>query len=248
MHRLDPRTKLACWFLFMVAVFVISNVVTIILFLLVVLLHFPLAKLPIRHFWGNVKVFFWLYAITFSLHLFFHPGNALFQLPWLGWEVTAEGIAAGVLFTVRISVLISLSFILMAVTTPQDLTDALGRLLAPLERLRIPISEVALMLSITLRFLPILMQEAFKIQRAQIARGADLEGSWIGRIKKSLPMILPLFSGALKKADDLAVALEARGYRGAEGRTRLVELRVRHRDYIALASTSVLLIAFFMFR
>ena len=248
LHSLDPRTKLICALLFMIAVFFISNIGGIVLFLLLVVSLYPLAKIPLRFLWGNIRVFLWLYAVTFFIHVFLHPGDALVRLPLLGWEVTAEGIAAGVLFTVRIAILVSLSALLMSVTMPQDLTDGIEKLLRPLERLKVPVSEGALMVSIALRFVPILMQEAVKIQRAQMARGADLEGGWMVRIKKSLPMILPLFSGALKKADDLALALEARAYRGGRGRTQLAVLRMTGRDLSALALATGITLGFAFLR
>ncbi len=245
-HRLDPRSKLICALLLMVAVFTIGSIIGIVLFMFLSMALFLLADIPLRLFWNNLRMFFLLYAITFAIHLFFHPGNAIIQLPLLGWEITLEGIRAGILFTVRIAVLISISTLLMSVTTPQDLTDGLEKLFRPLTGLRVPVSEGALMISIALRFVPILMQEAVKIQQAQVSRGADMEGSWIVRIRKSLPMILPLFAGALKKADDLALALEARGYRGGKGRTKLIELRIQQRDVTALFLTCAIFLSFLL--
>lgn len=224
----------------MLGVFTVQRIICIVLLFGVISVLFPLAGIPLRVLWRNTRAFFWLYAITFLIHLFFHPGRVLLTLPLVEWGITFEGIEAGVLFTVRIAVLVSLSLLLMSVTTPQELTDGLERLLRPLSRFNVPVNEGALMVSIALRFVPILTQEALKIQRAQSARGADLEGSWLVRIRKSLPMILPLFSGALKKADDLALALEARAYRGGQGRTQMIELKISIRDLLAFALTAAL--------
>lgn len=248
LHRLDPRTKLICALLLMIAVFFVNDVASIVVFLVLTIALFPVADLSLRFFWGNVRVFIWLYAITFFIHLFFHPGKALFSVPFLGWSITEEGLSAGALFTIRIAVLVSLSNLLMAVTMPQDLTDGMERLFRPLTRLGIPVGEGALMISIALRFVPVLMQEAEKIQKAQMARGADLEGSWMIRVRKSLPMILPLFAGALKRADDLALALEARAYQGGEGRTRLVELRYALRDFSGLLVVVLFAAGIFLLR
>jgi energy-coupling factor transport system permease protein len=129
----------------------------------------------------------------------------------------------------------------MLVTTPQDLTDALEVLLKPLSRIKIPVNESALIISLALRFVPILVSEAHKIRQAQLARGADLEGWWLVRIKKSVPMVLPLFASALKRADTLALALEARGYRFGSGRCRMIELRFRRIDGVAILATFVLI-------
>lgn len=247
LHRLDPRTKLLCTLAWMLVIFRIEQVSGILVFLLLTILLFPLARLPLHRFWRNVRAFFWLYGITFFIHLFFHRGQPVWVVPGLGWIITAEGIQAGILFTVRIAILITISNFLMAVTTPQDITDGLEKLFRPFARFGVPVGEIALMISISLRFVPILWEESDKIRKAQISRGADLEGSWILRIRKTIPMVLPLFAGALKRADDLAMALEARAYRGGEGRTQMISLRMSFRDYLAFLATAVLVLAFWIY-
>lgn len=228
----------------MIAVFAVRDPLAMAALFIITAALYAGGQIPFSSFWGNLRAFFWLYVITFTIHLFLHPGNALWQLPLVGWEVTTQGLTAAVLFTLRIAVLVSVSTLLMAVTTPQDLTDGLERMLKPLARWKLPVSEGALMVSITLRFVPILIQEAQKIQQAQTARGADLEGSWIVRLRKIIPMILPLFFGALRKADHLAVALEARGYRGGAQRTHLYTLRFKTVDWLILCFTAALTFAF----
>jgi energy-coupling factor transport system permease protein len=248
MHRLDPRTKLLCSLVLMGALFAINRLdVMVCLFLGIALLYF-FAEIPPRLFWGNLLIFFWLYLITFCLHCFMHPGLVLLKIPVVGWTITQEGVHAGLLFSLRVGVLIALSSLLMSVTMPQELTDGLEKLLSPFKKIGIPVSEGALMISIALRFVPILVEEAEKIRRAQQARGADLEGSLPIRLKKTLPMILPLFSSALKKADDLALALEAKGYRGGAGRTQLVLLKLSYQDLIALFVTISVTFTIFYFR
>ncbi|MCX6639291.1 MAG: energy-coupling factor transporter transmembrane component T [bacterium] len=248
LHRLDPRSKLLGSLVLMVALFAVTKISVIILFLFGVMILYIPARIPLRMFWGNVRVFAWLYLITLLIHLFLHPGQALFTLPVLGWTVSVEGLYAGILFSIRIAILVTLSSLLMSVTTPQELTDGLERLFSPLTRLKVPVSEGALMISIALRFVPILLEEADKIRRAQLARGADLDGVLPVRIKKSLPMILPLFSGALKKADDLALALEARGYRGGQGRTQLVVLHFSVTDALVLVFALIIAALLFILR
>jgi energy-coupling factor transport system permease protein len=239
---MDPRAKFICTLILMITIFAVKQPVTMIALLIASGLAYNIGGVSIASFWKNLKAFFWLYIITFTLHLFLHSGDSLFQFPVLGWVITFQGLEAAVLFTARIAVLISLSTLLMAVTTPQDLTDGLERLLKPLHHLKVPVSEGALMVSLALRFVPILTQEAQKIQAAQKARGADLEGSWIIRLHKTLPMILPLFAGALRRADNLAVALEARGYRGGANRTHLMAMKFGVRDWSAFIVSLVLAI------
>jgi len=246
LHHLDPRTKIICMLLFLAATFAVGSVLWIAAFFLIVVLLFILGGISLQIFWRNIRLFIWLYAVTFIIHLFIHPGDMLFRVPLTGWTATQQGVQFGVLFTVRIAVLLSLSTLLMLVTTPQDITDGLERLLKPLSKLKVPVGEIALMISIALRFVPTLMEEAARIQKAQAARGADLEGSGLKRLRKSIPMILPLFSGALKKADNLALALEARGYRGGRNRTKLIELKYRNCDLFSLVSVLIFTISVYI--
>ncbi|MBU0518931.1 energy-coupling factor transporter transmembrane protein EcfT [bacterium] len=239
-HRLDPRTKLLCVLALMLTVFVVSTIPWMAgIFLLSVIL-FPCAGIPFGTMAAYLRSFAWLYLITFVFHLVFHDGRVIFNIPVLPLAVTVEGFFAGTLFTIRIAVLINLSMLLMAVTTPQDLTDGLERMFAPLRFLKIPVSEGALIVSIALRFVPILMQEARQIRAAQLSRGADFDGPWLVRVRKTLPMLFPLFMGALQRADDLAVAMEARGYQSGSKRTRLIELKFRAVDLAAIVLFSCL--------
>ncbi len=242
LHRMDPRAKFIAALTLMITIFAVERPIVMIALLILTGLAYRLGDVSLSSFGKNLRAFFWLYVITFVLHLFLHSGDPLWRIPVLGWAITVPGLEAAVLFTARIAVLVSLSTLLMAVTTPQDLTDGLERLFKPLQRLKVPVSEGALMVSIALRFVPLLLQEARKIQAAQKARGADLEGSWLTRLPKILPLILPLFAGALRKADNLAVALEARGYRGGAERTHLQSMKFGVRDWLGLAFSLVLAI------
>ncbi len=233
LHRLDPRTKMLCAILLMLGDFLIINLPAMILFFILVSWLFPLARIPWKTFWSNLATFAWFYALTFVIHLFFHPGQELLRIPALGWIITAEGVKAGFLFSIRIAALVSLSALLMALTTPQDLADGLERMLRPLARFKVPVAEGALLISIALRFVPVILEEAEKIRLAQISRGANLDSGRWPRIQKYLPMMIPLFAGALRRADNLALALEARAYRGGNHRTQLVELRLHLLDIYA---------------
>lgn len=248
LHRLDPRTRLLGTLVLIAAAFVIGRIPVILIFFALTASLYPLGRIPINVFLGHLKSFFWLYAITFLIHLLFHPGQKQIFLPIIGGLVSREGLEAGVLFTVRIAALVSLSTLLLAITTPQDLTDGLERLLRPLSRFGVPVSEGALTISIALRFVPVLLDEGEKIRRAQISRGADLEGSRIARLRKVPPLVIPLFASALKRADDLAQALEARAYKGGTGRTRMIEMQFGFWDVAALGITLAIAAGFWIWR
>ncbi|TKJ40258.1 transporter [candidate division LCP-89 bacterium B3_LCP] len=247
LHRLDSRTKIVCSLMLMLTVFFIGNVVAIVLFLFLSILLFPAAKIPLHLFWRYVTAFKWLYLITFLIHLFFHSGHEILRIPLIGLAVTTEGITAGILFTVRIAVLVLVSTILMAVATPQELTDGLEKIFRPLKFFGLPVSEGALVVSIALRFVPILMQEAKEISKAQAARGVELEGSRIAVIRNMLPMVFPLFAGALKKADDLALALEARAYRCGGKRTQMLTRNPALHDFTAISVVTITAVLFILY-
>jgi energy-coupling factor transport system permease protein len=235
LHRLDPRARLVCALALIATSFVIADIGAILLFLALTTALYPLGRLPLRVFWRHLKAFSWLYAITFLIHLIFHPGHKLIDLPIVGQFLSLEGLQAGMLFTVRIAALISISTLLLTLTPPQDMTDGLERMFRPFSRLGLPVSDGALTISIALRFVPVLLEEGVKIRRAQMARGADLEGLWLKRMRSIPPLVIPLFASALKRADDLAAALEVRAYRGGSGRTRMTQMRFSLRDIMALA-------------
>ena len=182
----------------------------------------------------NVMAFMPLFIITFSIHFLGHKGEALFEIPVVHWVATLEGLAAGILFTMRMISLILILGLFLALTAPQDLTDGLEKLARPLARMGLPVSQGALIVSMAFRFVPILAEEADRIRRAQISRGAPLEGWTVFRLHRLVPIVLPLFVAALKRADDLALALEARGYRGGQGRTQMTELRFKAGDAAAI--------------
>ncbi len=234
LHRLDPRSKLFCLLILLVAAFAAGSLVQLAVLLISLLLLFIVSRFSMTRVFRSVLVFAPLFIITFAIHFFGHSGQTLFEIPVVRLVATVEGLLAGVLFTLRMIGLILILGLFMALTVPQDLTDALERLARPLARLGLPVSQGALTISIALRFIPILAVEADRIRRAQASRGASLEGVAIFRLHRLVPLLLPLFAGALKRADDLALALEARGYRGGVGRTQMQELRFRAGDASAI--------------
>ena len=231
-HRLDPRTKLLWVVLFIVGLFQANGWAGYALVLLVTALVMALGHIRPKNIFKGLKPMLFIIILTAALNLFYTSGTPVRP----GWIVTWEGIARAVKMILRIVLLIAGTFLLTYTTSPMALTDGMERLLSPLKKLHFPVHEMTLMMSMALRFIPTLIEETDKIMSAQKARGADFEnGSLIQRAKALLPILVPLFVSAFRRADELAVAMESRCYHGGEGRTRLKQLVMARRDWIALA-------------
>lgn len=233
-HRLDPRTKLVGLLIFIIGVFFAD---TFPLFALVYAFGFGvilLSHVPIGKVLKSIRGILVLLILTGILNMLFTPGDTiLWHWGWL--VITKEGVIKGGLMMLRLIALIAFSSILTLTTTPISLSDGVEHLLKPLRRFRFPVHEFAMMMTIALRFIPILMEEADKIMKAQRSRGGDLRtGSIAQRLKGIVAIMIPLFFNALKRADDLAVAMEARCYQGGEGRTSIRELHWAVRDTLAI--------------
>ena len=238
-HRLDPRTKLLLVVLFIVALFQAKGWVAYGVLALTVAVCMTLSHISARNIFKGLKPMIFILALTGVLNIFYTGGTPI--LP--GWIITWEGIARAIQMVLRIVLLITGTFLLTYTTSPIALTDGLELLLNPLKKLRFPVHEMTIMMSMALRFIPTLIEETDKIMSAQKARGADFEtGSLMDRAKALLPVLVPLFVSAFRRADELAVAMESRCYHGGEGRTRMKQLILKGRDYIALA-LGVLLLA-----
>lgn len=246
LHRMDPRSKLILIFMFVCVVFVANNALTYGTLLLYTFVMAFSSKVPIRFILGGLKPVLWLIVFTFLLHLFLtKDGELLFQWGW--FTVYEGGVRMGVFISLRFFLLILMTSLLTLTTTPIEITDGLETLLGPLKRLNFPVHELALMMSISLRFIPTLMQETDKIMKAQTARGVDFSSGPIKeRIKAIIPLLVPLFISSFKRAEELAVAMEARGYKGGEGRTKYRQLSWQALDTVMLlllvAVTAVLVI------
>ena len=239
-HRLDPRTKLILVIVFIVALFQANSWPGYGLVTLAALGSMALAKIKPGTMFKGVKPMLFIIALTALLNIFYTAGTPV--LP--GWIITWEGIARAVQMILRIVLLISGTFLLTYTTSPIALTDGLELLLGPLKKLHVPVHEMTIMMSMALRFIPTLISETDKIMSAQKARGADFEtGSLFQRAKALLPILVPLFVSAFKRADELAVAMESRCYHGGEGRTRMKQLKMETRDWAALALGVLLLAA-----
>lgn len=239
-HRLDPRTKLIAVFLYIVSLFLCKFFVTYGIMFVALCLCIKLSKVPLKSILGGLKPVLLIVTITAALNLFYTPGEHVLAKIWL-FTITMEGIFAAIFMVFRIMMLIAGTFLLTYTTSPILLTDGLEALLNPLKKIKVPVHELAMMMSIALRFIPTLIEETDKIMSAQRARGADFEtGSLIQRAKALIPLLVPLFISSFRRADELAVAMECRCYRGGEGRTRLRQLKYRNIDRVALVFFVVL--------
>ena len=237
-HRLDPRTKLLLVVLFIVALFQAKGWVAYGILTLTVAVCMTVSHISARNIFKGLKPMIFILALTGVLNIFYTGGTPI--LP--GWIITWEGIARAIQMVLRIVLLITGTFLLTYTTSPIALTDGLELLLNPLKKLRFPVHEMTIMMSMALRFIPTLIEETDKIMSAQKARGADFEtGSLMDRAKALLPVLVPLFVSAFRRADELAVAMESRCYHGGEGRTKMKQLILKGRDYIALALGILLL-------
>jgi energy-coupling factor transport system permease protein len=245
-HRLDPRSKLLFVFFYIAVVFLANNVVTYGLLTFYTFLLLFLSNIPVKFILNGLKPILWLILFTFILHLFFtKQGEVVFQWGWLTFY--EEGIRQGIFISLRFLLLILVTSLLTLTTSPISITDGLESLLGYFKRWKFPVHELALMMSISLRFIPTLMQETEKIMKAQVARGADFtHGSIKDRLKAIVPLLIPLFVSSFKRAEELAVAMEARGYRGGEGRTKYRQLQWKWTDSVALITLAVLAIILFV--
>lgn len=231
-HRLDPRVKLVATFAFIISLFLVKNLVGYIIAALFLALCIKLSNVPPKFIFRGMKTIFFLLFITMVFNLFLTPGTELFSI----WKltITVEGLKMAGMMAIRLVFLITGSSLMTLTTTPNNLTDGLEKLLRPLKLFKVPVHEISMMMSIALRFIPILMEETDKIMKAQMARGADFEsGSLINRAKSLVPLLVPLFISAFRRANDLAMAMEARCYRGGDGRTKMKPLIYQKRDRLA---------------
>ncbi|NMB26546.1 MAG: energy-coupling factor transporter transmembrane protein EcfT [Tissierellia bacterium] len=237
-HRLDPRIKILIIIMFIASLFFIVSFYPYILILGFILLTIRLSKVPIRYVLKGLKPLMFIISITFLINIFFTKGEVLFLLGPL--TITKEGLSQGIFMALRLIFLITGTSLLTLTTSPISLTDGIEKLLSPLKRIGIPAHELAMMMTIALRFIPTLLEETDKIMKAQMARGADFEsGNIINRAKNLVPLLVPLFINAFRRADELAIAMEARCYRGGEHRTRLNELKLKKQDILTVSIMAI---------
>lgn len=232
LHRMDPRTKLFGTMVFIISLFLADNIWGYLIATLFLAGAIRASRVPFSFMVRGLKAILFLLLISVSFNLFLTDGQELFRLGFL--KVTREGLRMAGFMAVRLIYLVVGSSIMTLTTTPNQLTDGLEKSLGFLKRVGVPIHEISMMMSIALRFIPILVEETDKIMKAQMARGADFEsGNLIQRARSMVPILVPLFISAFRRATDLAMAMEARCYHGGEGRTKMKPLRYAARDYMA---------------
>lgn len=242
-HRMDPRLKICLTIFFIVLIFCSGNFVNIALVCGVIFGAMAVSRVPAKIYLKSLKPILFIVVFTFVLNLFYGTGEPLVELGFV--KITMNGILNSILIAVRIVALILISSVLTFTTSPTQLTDAIERLLKPLALLKVPVHEFAMMMTIALRFVPTLLEETDKIMSAQKARGADMEsGGLTQRIKALIPVLIPLFVSAFRRAYDLATAMESRCYNGGAGRTKMKILKVGKIDYVTCALCAVFLAGF----
>ena len=232
-HKLDPRTKIAMMILYIAMTFLVKDI----WFLTIPFVYLVLAGISLRYILNSLKPIRFLLVLMFLLNLFFTKGETV----WLDlrfWQLTGEAVLQSFFLSIRIVLLVAGASMLTLTTSPIALTDGLEKLLTPLKIFHFPAHELAMMMTIALRFVPTLMDESEKIRNAQMSRGADFEsGNVFKRVKSMIPILIPLFVSSFRKADDLAIAMESRCYHGGDGRTRMHQLKFRKEDLFAILIT-----------
>lgn len=231
MHRMDPRTKIMATFIYIISLFIFTNKYVYILALAILLIGKIFSNVPMKFILRGMRPIIVLLLFTACFNLFLVDGDIL--VSWWIIKISKQGLRIAAYMVTRLILLIFSSSILTLTTTPSNLTDGLEKVLAPLKIFKVPVHEIAMIMAIALRFIPILLEETDKIMKAQLARGADFEtGNIFRKAKALIPMLIPLFVSAFRRANDLAMAMEARCYRGDKGRTKMKPLRYSGRDYI----------------
>ncbi len=240
LHRLDPRVKIMGSFVMIVVLFIVNNLVGYAFVALVTSLMIASSHVPFKMIYRGIKPLIYILFFTLILHTFMNPGRLIFSLGPL--TATWEGLQKGFYMSLRLLLLIIATSLLTYTTSPIELTDGVERLLRPFQRFGVPAHELAMMMTIALRFIPTLLEEAEKIMKAQKARGADFEsGNILQRAKSLIPLMVPLFVSSFRRADELAIAMEARCYRGGKNRTRMKQLSIGKDDYVAMVELSLII-------
>ena len=230
-HRLDPRTKLFATMIFIISLFIADDIVSYIISSVVLAVVLLASKVPLKFMFRGLKSVILLLLMSVGFNMFLTPGEVIWK--FYIFTVTREGLRMAVFMGLRLIYLVLGSSVLTLTTTPNALTDGMEKGLGFLKRFSVPVHEIAMMMSIALRFIPILLEETDKIMKAQMARGADFtSGGIIARAKAMIPLLVPLFISAIRRATDLAMAMEARCYHGGEGRTKMRPLKYKSADYV----------------
>jgi energy-coupling factor transport system permease protein len=234
LHRLDPRTKLAVGLLLMIVLFLVKTLPGLASLLLFTLLLYRIGKLDPVLALKSIRPFLWLFGLTLILHAFWTPGGQAWRVPGTGVLVSKTGLRQGFFYALRMADLMALAGLFTLTTSPMSFADALERLLSPFRRVGLPVHELAMMMSISIRFIPILIEETERIRQAQLSRGADFGGNLVRRIRGIVPVFVPLLVSSFHRANDLALAMDSRCYHGGSGRTCYHVLKMRASDWSAI--------------
>ena len=241
-HRLDPRTKFIAMLILLTGVVSSLDFIHLFAYLLLFIAAVLGSRLPFGLLLRNLKPFLWLFVLTVVFHLFFTSGESAFRVPGVGLSVSGRGAVTGAVYSIRLALLILYAALFTLTTSPIEMTDALEKLLAPLRRIRLPVHEIVMMLTLSLRFVPTLIEEAQRLMNAQRSRGASFTGGPLRRARSVVPLIVPLFVSAFRRADDLALAMDARCYSGGQGRTAYKRLSYNRSDICLLCFCVAVLI------
>lgn len=234
-HRLDPRTKIIWTFFYIILLFFMKTAVGFAAFIVLTAVIIALTKIKVKYILRGIKPVLFLLIFTSLINIFMTGETPLFKIWFL--TATKEGVIFAALMALRLVLLVAGTSLLTFTTSPISLTDGIERLMSPFSKIGVPAHAIAMMMTIAIRFIPTILEETDKIMKAQKARGADFEsGSIVSRARAMTPILIPLFISAFRRADELAIAMECRCYRGGEGRTRLHELKMKKRDIAALLS------------
>lgn len=232
-HRADPRTKIIITMLFMVILFIIDSIWALLAALVFVAAAYSIAKIPVKYAIKGIRPVLFIILFTVVINMFMTDGNTLVNLGFA--RITDQGLLRAAVVSLRVFMLIASASVMTYTTTPIMLTDGIEKLLNPLKKIKFPVHEMAMMMTIALRFIPTLIDETDKIMKAQAARGADIgTGNLLERAKSFIPILIPLFVSSFRRADDLAVAMEARCYRGSKGRTSMRVLKYKKLDVVIM--------------
>lgn len=240
LHRLDPRTKVTGTVLYIISLFIGKSIAAYLLAGVFLAVMVKISTVPFSYMVRGLKAVFTILIFSVVLNMFFIPGEVIVDFGFC--DISREGLQTAVFMAIRLVFLILGSSLMTLTTTPNQLTDGMEKLLKPLKKLKIPVHEISMMMAIALRFIPILTEELDKIMKAQMARGAEFDqGNLIQKVKSVVPILVPLFVSAVRRANDLAMAMESRCYHGGEGRTKMKPLIYEQRDYIAYAIVGIYL-------
>lgn len=239
LHKADPRVKIILSLIYMILIFIADNYMSFLMLTLFTILIIVISGIPIKYTLRGLKPIAFIVIFTVIINIFTTTGTPIVQYGFI--KITYEGIDVAVKLALRLSLLVISTSLLTLTTTPILLTDAIEKLMYPFKFVGMPVHEIAMMMTISLRFIPTLLEETDKIMKAQASRGADFDtGNFIQRAKSFIPVLVPLFVSAFRRADDMAIAMEARCYRGSEGRTRMKQLKISSIDYKIIAVMSVM--------